>query len=291
MKVNFFLIGAQKSGTTTLQKILSVHNDIFVVPSEVSLLEDPWFSAKTFSELDSLLNTEDARIRGIKRPHLLFMPEIAERIKAYDQNARILIVLRDPIDRFVSAYFHHLSYRTIPFAPLNIGAMRILRGEYAKRWPISNTILDYGLYGKAIQHYRSFFTADQMLVLHYKDLSVDLEGVKTDLSNFFSIPNEWGAHLGEVRENSGLRSPLKVLFSRIAKAQTQVYEPKSGLVYMRPGGPKSTALLNLAKRMERAVPDLDLWKVDLKKDVSAALKKAYEYDQELLARLTGRRLF
>src|SRR5271170_4673027 len=126
-KPDLFLIGAMKSGTTYLRKLLNAHPKIFMCePDEPSYFVDPqqlksiwiemwergfWKSEEHYLEL--FKSAGDATILGeastnyTKRP---LVTGIAEKIEAFNPRARFIYILRDPVARSLSHYWHMVRY-------------------------------------------------------------------------------------------------------------------------------------------------------------------------------------
>jgi hypothetical protein len=120
---DFLMIGAQKSGTSAIYAYLSQHPQVFTSENK-----EPGFFA--FEGLQrSFAGPDDARagrdiVRDLERYRRLFRevgdkarageassiylyaPQAAERIHHYIPNAKLIAVLRDPVDRAYSAYRH-----------------------------------------------------------------------------------------------------------------------------------------------------------------------------------------
>ena len=116
MKVDFFIVGAPKAGTTSLYHYLNEHPQV-----EMSLQKEPdYFSEAAIQEqgiyygknridteekYNTLFNTQKKDvIFGEGSVSYLFYPTVAQDIKAYNSMAKIIIMLRNPIDRAFSHY-------------------------------------------------------------------------------------------------------------------------------------------------------------------------------------------
>jgi len=104
---NTFLIGVQKAGTTTLNDWLGQHPQIFCYKS----LKDVHLFArfKSHSEIMRRLAQEPALYKG--EPIVLqsgvnyvFYPHFLQKIKEYNPSAKLLLILRNPVERAFSAY-------------------------------------------------------------------------------------------------------------------------------------------------------------------------------------------
>lgn len=109
---NLFIIGAMKSGTTSLHEYLGVHPDIFM-----SEPKEPGHFAKEMTYypkdpdwyLGLFAGAGDARIVGESSTHytkLPVYPAVAERILEFSPDARFIYLMRDPIRRAISHYWH-----------------------------------------------------------------------------------------------------------------------------------------------------------------------------------------
>ena len=105
---NFFIAGAAKSGTTSLWRYLLQHPDIFM-PSDIIYKEPAYFSdikgMKNLNEYMSLFtNAKTEKMIGEASAAYITSPESPGRIRNLIPDAKILIMLRNPIDRAYSLY-------------------------------------------------------------------------------------------------------------------------------------------------------------------------------------------
>ncbi len=109
----FFIIGAQKGGTTALFEYLRHHPEVYMPPEK----EAEFF---TGSESDRgglgrvssekfLTSPHEARIAGTASPQYMCDPAVPVRMAARVPDARLIAVLRDPVERAVSHY--KMAYR------------------------------------------------------------------------------------------------------------------------------------------------------------------------------------
>lgn len=110
-KPNLFIIGAMKSGTTSLHNYLNTHPRI-----AMSDLKEPGYFVKELSlhkgeqwYLDLFHDASQYVYRGESSTHYTKLPTyqgVAERLFKFCPNARLLYVMRDPFERTVSHYWH-----------------------------------------------------------------------------------------------------------------------------------------------------------------------------------------
>lgn len=173
-KPNLFLIGAMKSGTTYLNKLLGAHPSIFMcTPEEPTYFVDPsqleklwphvwdlgfWRSEKQYLRLFE--SSEDAEILGEASTNYSKLPLVSgvpERISRFNQRARFIYLLRDPVKRTLSHYWHmvryHAEHRQI---------MTAIKED--------SQFTDVSYYAMQLKSYFRYFTPDQFKVLTYEQL-------------------------------------------------------------------------------------------------------------------------
>ena len=118
-KPNFFIVGAPKCGTTSLYEHLRRHVDVFMPYSEDAYWKhkEPYFFCEELIEWEGLrINTESQyqslfgevttqKCVGEATSLYLYSKTAAQKIKSYSPDAKIIILLRDPVDMMVS--WHH----------------------------------------------------------------------------------------------------------------------------------------------------------------------------------------
>lgn len=106
MKLNLFIIGAQKSGTSALHQFLSQHPQICMSQEkELMLFNREILSQSDLSTAESSFPAKSSALYyGESTPYYMFEPPVLKRIAAYNPDARLIILLRNPVDRLVSQY-------------------------------------------------------------------------------------------------------------------------------------------------------------------------------------------
>ena len=121
MKVNLFIVGAPKAGTTSLHHYLNEYPEILM-----SIIKEPDFFSdieiqeqglyygssriNNITKYNSLFSDWiDESIIGEASVSYLFYPNVPQRIKIYNDNSKIIIMLRNPIERAFSHYL--MDYR------------------------------------------------------------------------------------------------------------------------------------------------------------------------------------
>ncbi|MCF7983822.1 MAG: sulfotransferase domain-containing protein [Thiohalocapsa sp.] len=192
-KPSFIGIGAQKCASTWLYDILSDHPEACV--SEVK--EVNFFSYHFdhgYEWYERHLGTCDGvKARGEISPSYFYEPAVPERIFDYAPDAKLLVSLRDPVDRAISNHKHevrvgHLSGDDLSFE----------RGLHN-----NPTYIEQGLYAKQLKRWLAFFPADRILVVLFEDVLADPEAVAKRVYRFLDIDQNHRSAALDTRSNVG----------------------------------------------------------------------------------------
>ena len=135
MKPDFVIIGAQKAGSTALMRALAEHPQVHLPSGETRYFREPWFRMESPERLDVAMRTEkpDVRRRGIKSPDLLGDEPCAQRLHDVLGVMDLISILREPVDRAISAYFYYQQWGLLPLVPVETGLRSILSGEWSEQ--------------------------------------------------------------------------------------------------------------------------------------------------------------
>ena len=112
MKIpNFFIVGAPKCGTTAMNDYLDQHPDVFMAHKELHYFGNDLQVKNRISEQEYLQHFKDAvneKIIGEASVWYLFSATAAKEIKSFSPDAKVLIMLRNPVDVIYSLHSQHL---------------------------------------------------------------------------------------------------------------------------------------------------------------------------------------
>ena len=147
------------------------HPEVYIPEQEIPYFENPDYENKDLTKI-ILDSCKEYKIIGIKRPNHLGKEEVPKRIFKNNPKVKLIAILRNPIERAISAYFHNIKYGFIPVMNLEKGLLKILNSDetFLKNHPLSKSILEYGLYGKHLKTYFKFFEEHQFKIILQEEL-------------------------------------------------------------------------------------------------------------------------
>jgi hypothetical protein len=178
---NLFVIGAAKSGTTTLHSVLSRHPQVFMTNPKATR----FFAKQQYYErgLEWYLKTyfagaEEYPLRGEATPSYLTSEKTAARIRETipGDETRFIVIFRNPVDR---AYSHYWYNRNTKRGGERISFERALQNEQDHTTamggpdPRHSRTLAYfhnGEYSRCLKEYLGFFEPRQFLFLLFEDI-------------------------------------------------------------------------------------------------------------------------
>ena len=194
---DFLGLGTQKGGTTSLQKLLERHPGAFLPAAKelhyFSLHGDRgvgWY-------FEQFTQARPDQRCGEITPYYLFHPEAPARIQALIPGARLIVLLRDPVERALSQYFHA---RRHGFEPLELAEAlaaepaRLRGSEPRLREPGStdfshqkHSYVSRSRYEQQLERYAALFGAEQLLILRSEDLFSNTDACWERIQAFLSL--------------------------------------------------------------------------------------------------------
>jgi hypothetical protein len=178
---DFLVIGAQKAGTTALYAYLRWHPGI-TGPSwkEVSFFDRHWWRGEAWYRGQFPLRS-GGKLVGEASPSYLFHPLAPERARAVVPDAKLIALLRDPVDRAYSQYQHEVALGREPLSFEEAVAAEgdRTRGEadrlvadpkaFSRAW-WDHTYVARGRYAEQLERWLAVFPREQLLVVRTEDL-------------------------------------------------------------------------------------------------------------------------
>jgi hypothetical protein len=183
---DFLIAGVPKAGTTALHAALSPHPGLYL-----SKVKEPKFflsdgpppaeggpgDVQTYQEhvwrradYEALFAPAPAgTLRGEATPFYLYDLAAHDRIRNLIPNAKLILLLRDPVDRAHSNWTHLWNAGLEP-EPDFLTACRAEEERKAAGWADFWHYIGLGRYGRQVQHLYEVFPREQVLLLRYRDL-------------------------------------------------------------------------------------------------------------------------
>jgi hypothetical protein len=188
---NLAVIGGMKCGTTSLHRYLDEHPDVAMAPGKELnfFFRDPggrgrpaagnwhhgpdWYAAR----FDAAAPVRGEASPGYTSPD---HPEVAARMAALVPDARLVLLVRDPLERAVSQYLHHrrdgAEPRPLDEALLDPDSQYVSRGRYHER----------------LQPFLDHYGTGRIAVVEHRDLLADRRATLAHLFRFVGVdPDYW----------------------------------------------------------------------------------------------------
>ena len=191
---NFLIVGVQKAGTTSIYNYLQEHPQVYMsLVKETNFLEKDWenmppeqqnkngiVTLEKYSELFANVKAEIAI--GEASPNYLFHYESsAARIKKYVPDAKLIVVLRNPVERAYSDYLMHrrdaIGYRSL--------------SEQIKHSSHKSFVLRKGFYYVPLKYYFDQFGQEQVKVFFYDDLCENPQNFMRSMYQYLGVDDNF----------------------------------------------------------------------------------------------------
>ncbi|MCB0027276.1 MAG: sulfotransferase domain-containing protein [Anaerolineales bacterium] len=234
MLPDFIILGAQKAGSTFLHYCLEEHPDLYMPHHEVHFFEDPIYDPARLSELTDLRPPHTTAAHwGIKRADYFSRPECPRHIFTHCPDVQLFVVLRNPIQRLVSAYYHFMYYGFIPVRSIETGIDNILAGRYARRYPAGHYLIDFGMYFQHLSRYLELFPAQQLHVILFDDLREKPQMVLSNVFRQLGVAENFSPQAMNSRPQAALYSLPRLLFRSLRHRLVYEYDAERSRSYPR----------------------------------------------------------
>ena len=287
---NFFVVGAQRCGTTSLSQYLGAHPQIFV-----STPKEPFYFSTDFENL-RFMDTEEAYLEmfdkagpaeavGEATAGYLYSDQALQNIRAFAPDARIIVMLRHPVDLIHS--FHSLQ----------LFSFNEDQEDFAKAWESQSErsegcslpkrcrtpqFLQYqrvGMLGDQIERLYSIFPKEQVKIIYFEDFVKDTGAAYREAVVFLGLEDDERTEFPKLNENKQPR--FRKLMSLVSRRPPWVQKTINGIKGVL--GPKGQQLLqrvySKSNKREKLSPE-----------ARAELTKVFVDDIRKLAELTERDL-
>jgi hypothetical protein len=243
---NFLVIGAGKSGTTSLYEYLNEHPDVFMSPVKetnffalegeqlINQIDDPeqmshypWSVTDCESYKDLYQDVTIEKAIGEVSPMYLYSKKAALNIKERLPNVKLIAILRQPTDRLYSRYLHLARESRTPTSNFEDAL------DKDSIWWKRNDLIQEGFYHSHLKMYYDLFPKEQIHVVLYDDFRANPQGVISDIYQFIGVDASYAPSMNTEFNVSGFvankkldniigqNSVVKSLISKVSPSLTK----------------------------------------------------------------------
>jgi len=180
LKPNFLVIGAARSGTTSLFKYLESHPDIFMSEiKEINFFSNDKYWRKGFVWYEKHFSSaQETAIGEASTSYTRFPanPGVPKRIHAYNPDIKLIYLLRDPIERFKSHYLQRVA----------AGHETRMFDDILANHPKDPTLWQ-GCYAYQLDQYLQYFAREQIHLFTMDELKFEPESTVRGIYRFLGV--------------------------------------------------------------------------------------------------------
>ncbi|MDX1607675.1 MAG: sulfotransferase [Candidatus Spechtbacterales bacterium] len=220
-KPDFFIVGAGKSGTTSMHEYLKQHPGIFMP----TLKDAAFFGSdikykhgRLFKDLDDYLrifrSALDNQIIGDSCVAYLESKNAPQEIKEFNSAAKIIIMLRNPAEQMYSQYRHMLwegNEVLDSFSEALDAEEARKRGERIPantNYPPALFYREVASYSKKVKRYFDVFGRENVHIIIFDDFKSDTAGVYRDTLYFLGVNEDFCPEFERVNVGKAPRSRM-----------------------------------------------------------------------------------
>ncbi len=204
---DFFIVGAAKAGTTSLYAYFKAHPQIFMPekkepryyayngekpedfegPGAAQLIESIIKDKPTYCKLFE--KAASHQIVGEASPAYLYSPIAAKRIARDNPNAKIIAILRDPVERAFSHFLDNVGNGWEPCTDFEQVIEAQLNGARTRWWRKWDYI-GHGFYAEQLKRYFECFPLENIKVVRYEHFRDETQRVVCDILKFLNVDDQ-----------------------------------------------------------------------------------------------------
>lgn len=237
IKLDFAVVGTQKAGSTFILKNLKDHPQIYMPDGEVPYFENPDFFGEQKLDFYFKKKSYTLELLGIKRPNYFEKKEVPARLFANNSKIKLIVFLRNPVERAISAYFHGMKMGFLPILPINEGLSKILEGDegFQKTYPYCKELINHGYYSQHLQKYLKYFKKENIYIGFMEEIkNKPLETIQ-NLYNFLGVDKDFvPAYLNE-KPMASIYSSVRLKYRQLITFLTFSYSDDKKRMHKKSG--------------------------------------------------------
>lgn len=279
-KPNFFILGAGKSGTTSLYNYLTQHPQVFMSP-----VKEPSFFCDIFQVISNPIdyislfkNASHEKAIGEASHAYMSYPGTAGTLKAFFPNAKFIVIFRNPAERAYSLYkhmiYHGLEWIGTFEKALAMEEVRVKDPVFKKKCPryfYNYLYFRSGLYGEQLERYLEYYDKKNFLFLLFDELKDNHVKVISKVYEFLGVDQDF---IPEAKIHN--QKPFDIRFPRLNYILTTKLKPLEKI---------NNALYKKIKKISFRLNISE--KAVMKENTKNNLLNKYEHDMKKLEKICG----
>ncbi len=219
-KPNFFIVGAPKCGTTAMNEYLKQHPDIFIPDvkevhyfgSDLNFRITGWQRPNREYYLGLFEKAQHEKAIGEASVWYLYSERAAKEIEIFNPAARIIIMLRNPVDMIYSLHSQYVYEGNEDISEFGAALDAEEKRKHGELTP-SHTYLikslfykDVAKYSRQVQRYFEIFGREKVLVIIYDDFREDTAGEYKKTLLFLNVDDNFEIDMKVINPNKIVRS-------------------------------------------------------------------------------------
>lgn len=185
--IKLFIAGAQKCGTTSLKHYLGEHPEIYTHPQKefAFFYDDREFEQGHEKAFDKyFMNENNCENIIAKNAGLYVKEEAIARLKNHNPDCKIVLILRDPVERTYSAYNMEYNYGSLqePFDHI----IDVIKNKNSEDWKF-NVLIGMSIYSQHLNMILRYFQRENVRIIDYSDLKNDSIKVTQDIYRWLEV--------------------------------------------------------------------------------------------------------
>jgi hypothetical protein len=192
---NFLYVGPDKAGSSWLHEMLLKHPDAYLTPAKDLYFFDRYYDRGVEWYAAQFRGARGESVVGEVCQDYLFHPEAAARIHATLNPVKIMVSLRDPVERAWSSYLYMRKHGIGP-------------DTFSEALRSRPELLEHGRYATGLDRFLALFPREMVHVALFDDLAVDPQGFLDAVTDFLDLdplplaPEDLAARLPAARARS-----------------------------------------------------------------------------------------
>ena len=193
--IDYLYVGGHKCGSTWLHDMITQHPNVLIPSKKEPFFFDDWYK-EGFEKYHMLWGKEHG-LRGEFSTRYFASEKTIKKIYKYNPKLKILISIRDPIDRICSHYSHQIRLNPKRFKDIN---------DFIAKTPES---LDWSMFGKNVENVKKYFPDDQIFIVNFSRISDDPSNLISEIYDFLEL-NDFTPSGLNVKTAAGFNPRFKI---------------------------------------------------------------------------------